>query len=216
VRDYYARRAAEYDATSWEILDPSEREAVERFVAELSPGRVLDIGCGTGYLTRLLRGSVVAVDQSEEMLGLARRRVPNAEFFCVDVPPLPFADRSFDRALSSAVYSHLESDSERAAFIAEALRVALELVVLEQVWRPGREPESWELRRLRDGSEYRVFKRYFTADGLARELNAVVVFESPEFVAVHRPSTRSGETEPSGAGSGKPTHSLGPVFRNDP
>src|SRR5207249_3102475 len=52
VREYYARRAAEYDATSWDALDPVEREAVEGFVAALAPGRVLDIGCGTGYLTR--------------------------------------------------------------------------------------------------------------------------------------------------------------------
>ena len=188
VRDYYARRAAEYDATSWDVLDPSEREAVERFVAALSPGRVLDIGCGTGYLTRLLRGSVVAVDQSEEMLEIARRRVPHAEFWRVDVPPLPFAAGSFDLALSSAVYSHLETVAGRAAFVAEALRVAHELVILEQAWRPGREPESWELRRLRDGSEYRVFKRYFTADELARELDGVVVFQSAEFVAVRAPA----------------------------
>jgi SAM-dependent methyltransferase len=184
VRDYYARRAAEYDATSWEVLDPAEREALECFVAALSPGRVLDIGCGTGYLTRLLRGSLVGVDQSEEMLELARRRVPNAEFLRVDVPPLPFADCSFDLALSSAVYCHVETEGQRAAFAAEALRVARELVILEQAWQPGREPESWELRRLRDGSEYHVFKRYFTADELARELDAVVVFESAEFVAV--------------------------------
>jgi SAM-dependent methyltransferase len=188
MRDYYARRAAEYDATSWEVLDPSEREPVGRFVAALSQGRVLDIGCGTGFLTRLLRGSVVAVDQSEEMLELARLRVPYSEFLCVDVPPLPFADRSFDLALSSAVYSHLQTDIERVAFVAEALRVAQELVVLEQVWQPGREPESWEPRRLRDGSEYRVFKRYFTPSELARELHAVVVFESPEFVAVRAPA----------------------------
>jgi ubiquinone/menaquinone biosynthesis C-methylase UbiE len=184
VKEYYARRASEYDATSWGAFDPAERKAVERFVAALSPGRVLDIGCGTGYLTRLLRGSVVAVDQSEEMLELGRERVPRAEFLRADVPPLPFADGAFDLAFSSAVYSHLETAAERAAFVAEALRVAQELVVLEQAWRPGREPESWELRRLRDGSSHRVFKRYFTTDELARELNGVAVFASAEFVAV--------------------------------
>jgi ubiquinone/menaquinone biosynthesis C-methylase UbiE len=184
VKEYYARRASEYDATSWGAFDPAEREAVERFVAALPPGRVLDIGCGTGYLTRLLRGSVVAVDQSEETLELARERVPHAEFVRADVPPLPFADGAFDLAFCSAVYSHLETAAERTAFVAEALRVAQELVVLEQAWRPGRERESWELRRLRDGSPHRVFKRYFTADNLARELNGVAVLASAEFVAV--------------------------------
>jgi ubiquinone/menaquinone biosynthesis C-methylase UbiE len=184
VREYYARRAVEYDATSWDALDPVEREAVERFVAALAPGRVLDIGCGTGYLTCLLRGSVVAVDQSEEMLALARQRVPGAEFVRADVPPLPFADGAFDLAFASGVYSHLETPGERAVFLAEALRVAQELVVLDQARRSGRESELWELRRLRDGSEYRVFKRYFTADELMSELDGLAVFTSAEFVAV--------------------------------
>lgn len=190
MKEYYARRAAEYDATSWDILDPHAREAVERFVESLSPGRVLDIGCGTGYLTRLLGGSVVAVDQSEEMLELARRRVPRAEFLRVDVPPLPFADGSFDLAFSGSVYSHLDTDEARASFVGEARRVAREVVILEQARRPDREPESYELRRLRDGSEYPVFKRYFTADTLAREIDGEVVFESAEFVAARAPARR--------------------------
>jgi ubiquinone/menaquinone biosynthesis C-methylase UbiE len=48
VKAYYARRAAEYDATSWEAFDETERATVERFVASLPPVRTLDIGCGTG------------------------------------------------------------------------------------------------------------------------------------------------------------------------
>jgi ubiquinone/menaquinone biosynthesis C-methylase UbiE len=61
VSEYYSRRAGEYDATSWEEIEDSERQAVKRFVAALPAGRHLDVGCGTGYLTRLLRGSVVAL-----------------------------------------------------------------------------------------------------------------------------------------------------------
>jgi ubiquinone/menaquinone biosynthesis C-methylase UbiE len=188
MKQYYSSRAAEYDATSWNAFDPVEREAVERFVASLPPAQVVDIGCGTGYLTRLLRGRVVAVDQSAEMLELARSRVPGAEFVRADVPPLPFPDRVFDLAFSSAVYSHIETAVARAGFVAEALRVARTLVALEQAWRPGREPESWERRRLLDGSEHRVFKRYFTPRELARELGGVVVFESDEFLAVQTPA----------------------------
>jgi SAM-dependent methyltransferase len=188
MKQYYSSRAAEYEATSWNAFDPVEREAVERFVASLPSAQVVDIGCGTGYLTRLLRGRVVAVDQSAEMLELARSRVPGAEFVRADVPPLPFPDRVFDLAFSSAVYSHIETAVARAGFVAEALRVARTLVVLEQAWRPGREPESWERRRLLDGSEHRVFKRYFTPRELARELGGVVVFESDEFLAVQTPA----------------------------
>lgn len=76
----------------------------------------------------------------------------------------------------------------RAEFVAEALRVARSLVVLEQAWRPGRERESWEPRRLLDGSEHRVFKRYFTGDELARELDGVVVLASAGFLAVRTPA----------------------------
>jgi trans-aconitate methyltransferase len=74
MKQYYSSRAAEYDATSWNAFDPIERQPVERFVASLPSAQVVDIGCGTGYPTRLLRGRVVAVDQSAEMLELARSR----------------------------------------------------------------------------------------------------------------------------------------------
>jgi SAM-dependent methyltransferase len=187
MKEYYARRAAEYDATSWEAFDEGERKTVERFVASLPPGRTLDIGCGTGFLTQLLRGSVVGVDQSAEVLELARARLPGTELVCADVPPLPFPDDAFDLAFSSNFYSHLDTAAARAEVIAEALRVARALVVLEQSWRPGRKREAWELRRLLDGSEHRVFKRYLTADELARELEGVVVLASAEFAAVRTP-----------------------------
>jgi ubiquinone/menaquinone biosynthesis C-methylase UbiE len=188
MKEYYARRAGEYEATSWEEFDRLEREAVERFVASLPPAHVLDIGCGTGYLTRLLRGRIVACDQSAEMLELARARLPDAEFVRADVPPLPFPDGAFDLAFSSALYSHIETEPARAEFVAEALRVARTLVVLEQAWLPGRKRESWELRGLRDGSQHRVFKRYFSGDELAHELGGVVVFASAEFLAVQVPA----------------------------
>lgn len=59
-------------------LAAADRLVAEQFVAELPAGRILDVGCGTGYLTRLLHGSVVALDASNAMLELARVRVPGA------------------------------------------------------------------------------------------------------------------------------------------
>jgi ubiquinone/menaquinone biosynthesis C-methylase UbiE len=69
MKTYYERRAPEYDATTYELArqDPTARRdlvQLGQLLADLPPGRVLDIGCGTGWLTAFLRGSVVALDQS--------------------------------------------------------------------------------------------------------------------------------------------------------
>ena len=52
----------------------------------------------------------------------------------------------------------------------EARRVARELVVADSALRDDVEPEERQERILNDGSRWEVYKRYFTADGLADEL----------------------------------------------
>lgn len=53
-------RFAESDRPGWH----AEVEQLITLVGELSPARTLDIACGTGFLTRHLRGFVVGLDQS--------------------------------------------------------------------------------------------------------------------------------------------------------
>jgi SAM-dependent methyltransferase len=189
MRAYYEQRAAEYDATSYELLpqDPvsaRDLDALERLIMASTPGRVLDIGCGTGWLTRFIRGEVVAVDQSQSMLRLAAERIPRGVFIRAFAPPLPFADDSFDTALTSHVYSHIESEADRSEFLSEALRVASELIIVEQAWRPGLPDSGWEERPLRDGSHHSIYKRYFTAAALANEVGGRKLLDTVTFVAV--------------------------------
>ena len=152
--------------------------------SRIPPGRVLDIACGTGWLTRRLDGEIVGVDQSEAMLRIAAERVPDARFVQASVPPLPFEDGSFDVALAAHIYCHLEDEDVRQEFVAEALRVAPRLVVIAQAWQAGLPEETWEERVLGDGSVHRVFKRYFTPERLAAELGGTVELDTPSFVAV--------------------------------
>jgi SAM-dependent methyltransferase len=195
MRRYYDARAAEYDETTYELArrDPAAAQdlaALEELVASLPPGRVLDAGCGTGWLTRLLRGTVVALDASEAMLRVARGRLPHADLVLAVVPPLPFPDGSFECVLCSHLYSHLETEQMRSSFLAEAFRVAVELVVVEEAWRrPGLPTDGWEERPLRDGSTHLVYKRYLTASALASELAGEVLLETPSFVAVRATAT---------------------------
>jgi ubiquinone/menaquinone biosynthesis C-methylase UbiE len=191
MEDYYERRAAEYDdAYLGEGVyadrgqDPVELRALEHAISALPPTRVLDVGCGTGFLTRHLKGEVVGLDQSEAMLKVARERVPGATFVRGDALELPFPDESFERIFASNLYG-LFLRPERERFLREAKRVAAELVVLETAQTKAGTAEAWEERPLLDGSQHRIYRRYFTAEGLAEELGAgKVVFACEWFVMV--------------------------------
>jgi ubiquinone/menaquinone biosynthesis C-methylase UbiE len=159
-------------------------------VGALPPARTLDVACGTGFLTRHLRGEVIGLDASESMIAIARERMPGSRFVVGDALSLPFADGAFDRVLTGHFYDHLQP-GERERFLAEARRVAPELVVADSALREGVEPEQWQERMLNDGSRHTVYKRYFTGDGLAQELGGgEVLHDGPWFVVVRSVATR--------------------------
>jgi ubiquinone/menaquinone biosynthesis C-methylase UbiE len=193
VKDYYAARAPEYD--EWYLglgrfdgLDrphwDTEVRELEEMTAALSPARTLDVACGTAFLTRHLRGEVTGLDQSERMLAIARERMPSARFICGNALDLPFPDTHFVRVFTGHFYGHLE-EPQRKRFLAEARRVASELVVVDSARRPDRHTKEVQQRILNDGSEYEVLKRYFTGDDLAAELGGgEILHEGRWFVVV--------------------------------
>ncbi|HXS61912.1 MAG TPA: methyltransferase domain-containing protein [Streptosporangiaceae bacterium] len=188
---YYDRRAAEYD--EWYAGHgvfarrdrPGWHDEVAQLVAlveSLPPGRTLDVACGTGFLTRHLRGYVVGVDQSPAMAAITRSRLSSGIALVGDALRLAIADRALDRVLTGHFYGHLPA-AEREAFLAEARRVAGELIVIDSALRPGVDPEQWQERILNDGSRHQVYKRYLTAGQLAAELGGEPLLDGTWFVA---------------------------------
>src|SRR3546814_6441872 len=89
----------------------------------------LDIGCGTGALSRaILDGgsprAVVGVDSSAGYLAHARRRNrdPRATFRIGDAQALPFPDRSFDAAVSGLVLNFVPDGARALAEMRRVLR----------------------------------------------------------------------------------------------
>jgi ubiquinone/menaquinone biosynthesis C-methylase UbiE len=175
---YYDRRAEEYDdwyrgAGLFALRDrpgfADEITQVTEILASLAPCRTLDVACGTGFLTQHLRGEVTGLDQSARMLAVAATQAPEATFVQGDGLALPFADAAFDRIVSGHFYGHLD-EVQRTSFLAEARRVAPELVIVDASRENSQVGDEWAKRTLNDGTEWEVFKRYFTPAELLAEL----------------------------------------------
>jgi ubiquinone/menaquinone biosynthesis C-methylase UbiE len=193
MREYYDTRAHEYDEwylgtgrfaerdrPGWE----AELDALFRTIAALPPVRTLDVACGTGFLTRHLRGDTVGLDQSARMLEEAQRQAPRTTFVQGDALELPFPNESFGRIFTGHFYGHLEAGT-RERFLAEARRVAPELVVADASRRNSDVDQEMSQRVLNDGSQWEVYKRYFTGEGLVDELGGgEVLFDGRFFVVV--------------------------------
>lgn len=96
-----------------------------------SGDRVLDVGCGPGYLARMMaravgsEGSVVGIDAAPEMTEYAGRRarhLPSCRFEPGDAQSLAFPDATFDVVVSSLLIHHLPEDGRPRA-VREMLRV---------------------------------------------------------------------------------------------
>lgn len=94
---------------------------VAAFRTDASPGRILDVGCGTGIvLSELNRlGEAVGLDFSDRALAYShRRRLPR--LVRGDGTVLPFSANLFDAVVGLDIFEHIEDDE--AAF-REAFRV---------------------------------------------------------------------------------------------
>jgi ubiquinone/menaquinone biosynthesis C-methylase UbiE len=186
---YYEHRAPVYDETSYRG-DPVVNAGLDRESAQigallsaaLPARRILDVGCGTGTWTGSLPGRVVAMDQSRKMLEITRARVPDACLVHSLFPPLPFPDAEFDLVFTANFYGLLRP-RERIAFLAEARRVATELVVLD-LRSDGEEHVEGTERREVAGTAYSIFRRRFTPDSLRAELGGQLIYTGRYFLVL--------------------------------
>ena len=105
--------------------------------------RVLDVGCGPGFYSRELldqvgpEGSVTGVDQSPQMLAVAKRRTEgfaNVAFEEGDATALPVEGERFDRALSVQVLEYVRDIPAALAEMHRALRPGGRVVIWDVDW----------------------------------------------------------------------------------
>jgi SAM-dependent methyltransferase len=121
------------DWTFYRDTGRSHAEVYARVIAENRPAGHLDIlewGCGPGRIIRHVRDclpgydvTLTGTDYNANSIAWCSRHVPGINFAVNDfMPPLPFADASFDVAYNFSVFTHLSEPAQKA-WAREMLRV---------------------------------------------------------------------------------------------
>jgi SAM-dependent methyltransferase len=114
------------------------------FVGINGAQRILDIGCGTGVLTRAVlaageTSNVTGVDPAESFVSYARQTVsdPRTEFRVASVEWLPFPDRTFDATLGLLVLQEFEQPVRATAEMARVTRPEGKVAACQWDFRNG-------------------------------------------------------------------------------
>jgi SAM-dependent methyltransferase len=130
-------------APAWlnKYVADTQRRIFVRMLGEtgsLAGARVLDVGCGSGRWSQLLRdqgAKVLAIDISPEAIEANRRQIPGVEFRVADLAHLDVPQGGFDLIVSVTVLQHLPPDGQRSASaaLAGALRPGGHALLLENI-----------------------------------------------------------------------------------
>ena len=141
------------------------RFAYREVIPHVKAKKILEIGCGTAYGTRLLAehaAEIVALDTDSELIaGLAEGQTSRMTYQWYDGITLPFPDDSFEGIVSFQVIEHVADD---AAFLFEVKRVLKE---------QGRAYVTTPNRLLRLLPDQRPFNHYHVREYAPRELETL-------------------------------------------
>jgi ubiquinone/menaquinone biosynthesis C-methylase UbiE len=133
-------RTLDHAAFVYDLLEPilllGKQAAYDQQIVSLlnlsASDRVLDLGCGTGVLTRMIAdrldtdagGVSVGIDAAAKMIHVAdkKRGGGTCRFEVVAAESLPYEDGSFDAVVSSLFFHHVPLDLKGKA-LSEAFRI---------------------------------------------------------------------------------------------
>jgi ubiquinone/menaquinone biosynthesis C-methylase UbiE len=161
VQEGYALWATSYDQEKNALIFIEERE-VDRLLAGLSFSRVLDVGTGTGrHALKLARRgvSVTAIDQSPEMLAVARQAAQREDlpidFRLLSLDDgLPFEAGQFDLLICALMLCHVPDLARTLREFARVLQDGGHLLITD--FHPIHTVYGWKTVFKRAGVSYHL------------------------------------------------------------
>ncbi|GEM_PF-994455 len=149
IRDDYREIAKDYDARWHDFLDLPHHWIINNME---KPGKVIDLGCGTGRLLSMIANrfpdaKLTGIDCSADMLEIASARLEGEDVLVADIENMDMPDGPFDAVLSVNVLHHLNDPEahlellralcapEGAIYVCDFAIDNWKLLLAEQYWR---------------------------------------------------------------------------------
>jgi len=178
VEKYFGKTAHRWDEIRKDYYDENLRDAVIQRANIRVGNIVLDIGCGTGFLSLGVAkavgksGKVFCIDISEEMMkkardNLSRAGVSNVEFRVGDAENIPLEDSSVDKVVGNMVLHHCPKPEYAIKEMARVLKPKGRLVLADmeehkEKWLKGEMADLWL------GFNLKKMKKMFQTAGLKK------------------------------------------------
>jgi ubiquinone/menaquinone biosynthesis C-methylase UbiE len=189
--EYYNERAPEYEGFYAGEFPTGPRrperykgdtKAIQQLVSHYVKGKCIDIACGTGFWLPYYHrncSAITLIDQSAGVLEECKKKIQVLRIenkaktvqgnISKDIP----SDHSYNSALTGFLISHFQDEEMNSFFgvLRKSLAPEGKFVIIDSVWGEEtkahhREQNSMATRRLFDGREFQIYKRYFDKEEL--------------------------------------------------
>jgi len=186
IKDYYARRAGEYERIYQKPERQNDIAFLKSELQQLLAGRnLLEIACGTGFWTEAIAKtarSIFAIDINDEVLGIARNKsypLEKVRFQQTDALSLKGIHNRFDAGFAGFWLSHLPRSQVKdfleklhTKLLPDGLVVLIDNRFVEgsslPISRTDDDGNTYQIRRLADGTKHEIIKNFFTGEDFRR------------------------------------------------
>ena len=156
--EYYIARKKK-SGISWFYNENMEMPATLKLLGNIKGKKILDLGCGPGLYSKVLKkkgAKVKGIDNSKNMIEIAKKETPGVEFIVGDAEKLPYKNGEFDIVVSPLVIGHLSSWEKLFNEVRRVLKKrGLFVFSIKNPLHESSVKIKWK------GREFRIVKDYF-------------------------------------------------------
>lgn len=181
ISQFYDSETSDYDNGYSSLTCKAEDAIVAGILGHFLEGKILDIGAGSGLLCEMMDiEGYVGIELSPKMTEQAKTKYPDKNFVVADMHRLPFADCSFDSAVSLyGPISYCLTPKELLSEIQRVVRPGGNIALMPYTLRVG---NNLEIGGYSTATEEGIEKIFYTTE-LLQQLLALL--EDVEIIGIN-------------------------------